>query len=258
MRVSLQLVMQGPDEIDGAGWKLVLPPPRRRELRDFRVAVMRTDPVSEVDQTVQDRIQAVADFLAKRKAKVSDTARPSIDTAELHRVYINLLRAATSGRQSDEEFQRNAETARRLSPTDGSYYARMQRANTMSHRDWLGWNERRHQLRLAWAEFFEEWDVLICPAAASAAWPHDHVGERYERTIEINGRRVPTTDQLFWAGYSCVAYLPATVAPCGFTPSGLPVGVQIIGPQYGDRTTIHLAGLLEREFQAFVPPAGYE
>jgi amidase len=55
-----------------------------------------------------------------------------------------------------------------------------------------------------------------------------------------------------------MVYLPATVAPAGFTPGGLPVGVQIVGPQYGDRTTIELARLLEREFQAFVPPPGYE
>ena len=76
-------------------------------------------------------------------------------------------------------------------------------------------------------------------------------------TIEINGRRVPTTDQLFWAGYSGMAYLPSTVAPAGFTKAGLPVGVQIIGPQYGDRTCIQMARLLEREYQGFVPPPDY-
>jgi amidase len=35
------------------------------------------------------------------------------------------------------------------------------------------------------------------------------------------------------------------------------VGVQIIGPQYGDRTCIEFARLLESEFQGFVPPDGY-
>ena len=73
----------------------------------------------------------------------------------------------------------------------------------------------------------------------------------------MNGRDVPTTDQLFWAGYTGMAYLPSTVAPIGFTPARLPVGVQIIGPQYGDRTCIAFARLLEGEFQGFVPPDGY-
>jgi amidase len=250
-------VMAGPDEIDAAGWRLGLPAPTRKELRQFRVAIMYTDPNSEVDQAVQDRLQALADFLGRRRVKLSDRARPDIDTVELHRVYVHLLRAATSGRQTDQEFQSNLEKARRLQADDESYFARMMRAYTMYHRDWLAWNERRHQLRLRWAEFFKEWDLLLCPAAASAAFPHDHAGERHERTIDVNGKRVPTTDQLFWAGYSGVAFLPASVAPCGLTPDGLPVGVQIVGPQYGDRTTIHFARLLEREFQPFTPPPGY-
>lgn len=76
--------------------------------------------------------------------------------------------------------------------------------------------------------------------------------------MRVNGHDVPTTDQLFWAGYPCVAYLPSVVAPCGFSSGGLPIGVQIVAPQYGDRTAIHFARLLEREFQAFVPPSGYE
>lgn len=65
------------------------------------------------------------------------------------------------------------------------------------------------------------------------------------------------TDHLFWAEYSGASYLPSTAAPCGFTPAGRPVGVQIVGPQYGDLTCLAFARLLGREFQAFVPPPGY-
>jgi len=250
-------VMAGPDELDSAGYKLALQKPRQKGLRDFKVAVLLTDPVSEVDAEVQARVQAVADFLTKKRAKVSDRARPDVEPAEAQRVYIQLLRAATSGRQTAEEFARNVETAKTLRPGDESYYSRMIRANTMAHRDWLAANEARQKMRWKWAEFFREYDLLLCPAAASAAFPHDQQRDRYERTIEVKGRRVPTTDQLFWAGYSGMVYLPSTVAPAGFTKAGLPVGVQIIGPQYGDRICIHMARLLEREFQAFVPPPDF-
>ncbi|MGH6954002.1 MAG: amidase [Alphaproteobacteria bacterium] len=250
-------VMAGPDEIDGAGYKLALPAPRQKALRDFNVAVMLTDPNSEVDDEVQARIQAVADFLAKKRAKVSGSARPDIDTLHAQRAYIHLLRAATSGRGTQEEFEKNSAAARGLGAADESYYARMLRGMTTSHRDWLEANEARHKMRLKWAEFFKEYDLLLCPAAASAATPHDQKGERWERTIEVNGHRVPATDQLFWAGYSCMAYLPSTVAPAGFTKAGLPVGVQIIGAQYADRTCIQMARLLEREYQGFVPPPNY-
>lgn len=251
-------IMAGPDPIDGAGWKLELPAPRKERLAEFRVAVMLDDPNAEVDREVQDILQGLADWLARKGAKVSDTARPRIDTGEAHRTYIHLLRAATSGRQTDAEFEANLAEAAALPAADQSYRARMLRGMTTHHRDWLAANEKRHRMRLEWARFFEEWDLLLSPAAASAAFPHDHNGERHERTIRVNGKDVPTTDQLFWAGFSCVAYLPGAVAPAGLTPAGLPVGVQIVGPQYGDRTCIHFARLLQREWRAFTPPPGYE
>jgi len=249
--------MAGPEEIEAAGWQLRLAPPRRKRLRDFKVALMLDAPCAAVDREVQDRLQALGDFLGRQKVKVDDTARPGIDPAEAFAVYTRLLRAATSDRQSDADFERNAAIARGLAVGDQSYYARASRAAVLSHRDWLAANETRHRMRRAWAEFFTQYDVLLCPVAGTAAFPHDHKGERHERTLVVNGARVPVTDHLFWAGYSGAFYLPSTAAPCGFTPGGLPVGVQIVGPQYGDLTCLAFAGHLEREFQAFVPPPGY-
>jgi amidase len=46
------------------------------------------------------------------------------------------------------------------------------------------------------------------------------------------------------------------VAPVGFV-DGLPVGVQIVGPQFGDLSTIAFARMLEREYHGFVAPKGY-
>jgi amidase len=250
--------MAGPDDIDGAGLQLKLPPPKKKRLRDFKVALVMDEKNVEVDRSVQDRLQALADFLGRSKAKVDDRARPDFDTTHQHRTYVALLRAATSGRQSADQFEKNRATAQTLKPEDQSYFAQMTRANVMAHRDWLALNEERHRIRLKWAEFFKHYDLLLCPAASTPACPHDHAGERWERTITVNGRTVMATDELFWAGFASLAYLPATVAPIGFSPQGLPIGVQIMGPQYHDRAGIGFAGLLEREFQAFVPPPGYE
>lgn len=251
-------VMAGPDDIDGMGWRLDLPKPRKKTLREFKVAVMLDDPNAAVDRTVQDRLQALADFLSKQKARVSFTARPDIDLSQAHDHYITLLRAATSGRLSDAAFAADVKAVAKLRANDRSYLARMTRGNTLHHRSWLAVNEARHQMRLKWAAFFQDYDLLLCPAASSAACPHDQEGERHERTIVVNGKRVPTTDQLFWAGISGMVYLPGTVAPIGFTPAGLPIGVQIVGPQYGDLTCLAFARLIEREFAAFVPPKGYD
>lgn len=249
-------IMAGPDEIDGAGWRLELPPPRGESLKDLRIAVMLDHQCAESDGEMLDVLQALVDRLAAEGAKVDDRARPAIDLYRQHEVYVTLLRAATSGRLAPDLFEKHLRDAERLAD-DKSYYAMMARANTMRHRDWHRWNNERGQMRLAWAEFFRDWDVLLCPVGASAAWPHDQAGDRAQRTIVVNGKKVSTTDQMFWAGIGGVVFLPSTAAPAGLTKSGLPVGIQILAPHLHDRTAIHVARLIERTCGGFVPPPGY-
>jgi amidase len=250
-------IMAGPDEIDGAGWRLALPKPTRRTLRGWRVAVLCSHPTAETDATVQDSIRALAKFLAAKGAKVSERALPAFDLAEAHRVFIQLLRGATSARQTPEFFAQMLEAKNTLSPDDHSYYAQMVRANTQPHKDWLAASNRRHQMRHAWAEFFRDWDVLLCPNAASGAFPHSMPGERWERMIQVNGKPQPATTQMWWAGIAGMCYLPGTAAPIGLSPEGLPLSVQVVGPQHGDYSTIGFAQLIEREYYSFAAPPGF-
>jgi amidase len=250
-------VMAGPDDIDGAGWQLRLPKPAKISLREFKVSIVSTDPEAEVDEAVQGRLRALADFLRQKKVKVIEDARPKIDSYEAYKNYIELLRSATCGRLTPEEFRKNVQAAELLDPGDDSYQARAARAQVMPHWSWLAANETRHRMRLLWADFFRDYDLLLCPTATTTAFPHNQKGERWERMVMVNGKLQPSTTQMFWAGYSCNFYLPATVAPIGSASDGLPVGVQIIGPQYGDLTCIHFARLLEKEFQGFAAPPGF-
>ena len=105
-----------------------------------------------------------------------------------------------------------------------------------------------------WADFFEDFDLLLCPTAASTAFPHDHEGERPERMIIINGRPEPAPDQLFWAGLTSTVYLPSTVAPAGLTKAGLPCGMQVVAPHLGDRASIAFARMMETELGGFTAP----
>ena len=250
-------ILAGPDAIDGAGWKLALPKAERNTLRGWRVAVLASHPTAETDATVQESIGRLAKFLSESGAKVSSRALPAFDLDEAHRVFIQLLRGATSGRQTEDFFARMMAAKEKLSPGATSYYAQMVRANTQPHKDWLAASNRRHQMRLAWADFFKDWDVLLCPNAATAAFPHSMPGERWERMITVNGKPQPATTQMWWAGIAGMCYLPGTAAPIGLSPEGLPLSVQIVGPQYGDFSTIRFAQLIEREYYSFVAPGGY-
>jgi amidase len=98
---------------------------------------------------------------------------------------------------------------------------------------------------------------LLCPVFPLA--PHKHTDEGTDtRRYRVNGKDTTHSHLLFWAGLTGVVYLPSTAAPAGFTRDGLPVGVQIVGPHFGDRTTIAFAKLLEKEWQEFVAPKGFE
>lgn len=249
--------LAGPDEIDAAGWRLALPPPKKTRLRDFRIGIVLDHETAPVDPEVVGLLAKLAEFLAGKKAKVSDRARPDIDLDDVHRTFDVLLRGATSARFSDEDQTRFRESLAALPPGTDTKVSRMLRGNTLLHRDWLRLNEHRHRLRRKWHEFFAEYDLLLAPVLCTATFAHLDTPP-YERTISIAGRSVPFMNQIYWAGYSCLFYLPSAAAPIGFTRDGRPVGVQIIGPQYGDRTTIEFARLLEQEYQGFVAPPGFD
>ena len=255
LKLALDLVA-GSDGPAARAWRLTLPGPRGKRLRDYRVGVLLSDPQAEVEQPYQDAIAALARWLEGEGATVATGAKPDFPTGEAMEVYTMLLRAATSKRLSDETIAQAREDLSRLPAHAIPYRRRMLEAQTMLHRDWLRWNERRHALMAGWEEWFETWDLLLCPAAVSPAFPHDQAGERHDRTITVNGRTQPVVDQLFWAGYPCGYYLPSTVAPIGLV-DGLPVGIQIVGRQYDDLTCLHMAALIEAGYYRFTPPSGY-
>ena len=251
------LAMAGAGGRDASGWTLTLPKPAKTELKDFTVAVVLQDDNCVVDGEYADQLQATVERLAALGVTVDDKARPVADTKRAHLVYLMLLRAATGGRLPDDVIAAHKARADAADPDDFTYKTIVDRAVTMTHKEWLAWDEERELLCREWAGFFEDYDLVLTPMAASAAFPQDEVGERADRTIPVNNTRQSTLDQMFWAGYPGVVFLPGTCAPIGLTRSGLPCGLQIIGPHLSDLTTIHFARLMEQNIGGFVAPPGY-
>jgi amidase len=256
LALALALVA-GPDELDAAGWRLDMAKPRKTRLADYRIALLLEDRNCAVEAEYVEKLEALGHRLAKAGAQVSFEARPAIDTMKAHRLYIRLLRTVTMSRVAPDVFAQWRDKAVALAPDDDSYKAQVARAAVLLHRDWLAAHEERVKLRWAWRAFFQEWDLLLTPAAAGPAWPHDQKGERIDRVITVNGRPENTNDQLFWAGISGVVHLPSTVTPLGLSGAGLPLGVQIIADYLQDFTAIEAARLIAAEIGGFVPPPGY-
>jgi amidase len=243
-----------PDVIEARGLRVDLPA-LTGPTSALRVAVWRDDALCPVSAAVLARVDAVAQALAGQGAVVDDSARPAFAAAHSHGIYQALLHSAMSARLPDADFARRVADAAALDPADHGPGAQLLRAQTLRARDWQRLNEQRTQLRWAWHQFFEQFDVLIAPIMPTTAFAHDHTPAE-QRTLQVDGRTQPYFDQIFWAGLAGVAYLPATVIPGGLAPDGLPVGVQLIGPAYGDLRLVQLAQRLQALGFGFQPPPG--
>ncbi|MBS0559736.1 MAG: amidase [Proteobacteria bacterium] len=250
-------VLYGPDPAE-TQLTFRLPAPGNKRLSDLRIAVWPSQAGHATDPETVGLLDDLAKFLRGAGAKVSKTARPVFDPDEAFHVYLKLLYSALSGRATEADLQRTRAAAKKLGASDKSADAVMMRCVDMPHREWLALNERRHQLRRLWGAFFHEWDVLLCPVIATPALPHMQKGETWERRHTVAGQEIAYNDMLFWPGLTAGYHLPASVAPLGMSKAGLPIGVQIVGPLYGDRLTIHVAGLLEKTWRTFESPPHWD
>ena len=250
LEIAVQ-AMAGPDEITSRGMQLKLPE-LAKPASALRVAVWRDDAMAVVDASVAERVDAVAGALGRLGARVDYDARP-VESEHTHTVYQCLLQATMSARLPEDRYQSILRQVEELPAEDTSLAATIQRSQVARFRDWTANNELRTHIRWQWQAFFEGYDIVLAPVMATSAFPHDH-RPFGERTVTVNGNAEPYFNQVFWAGLASVAYLPSTVIPTGPDQAGLPIGVQIIGPEYGDLITIGVAKLLEREGFAFTPP----
>ena len=270
LTVALSL-LAGPDP-DETGLTYNLPRPRVTSLKALRIAVWSHEPGQETDTETVAAIEAMAGELERQGATVSRTARPAFGATEAFHLYLQALDAGWSARATEAVLEAKRKRLAVLDPNDQTADAVMARATDMPHRDWLVTNEQRMKFRRLWSAFFRDWDVLLCPSISTAALPHmqegpsimstglpvtaHHIqtGPVWERQVTVNGRVIAYNDMLFWPGLTAGFHLPATVVPMGFTKAGLPLGVQIAGPIYGDRMTLMAASLFELAGYAFRPP----
>jgi amidase len=90
--------------------------------------------------------------------------------------------------------------------------------------------------------FFDTYDILIAPVSQVPPFP---VGQPY--VTEVAGTPMP--DYISWmrsAYWISVLHAPAASVPCGFTPGGLPVGVQIVGRPWADLSVLKTAYAFEQ------------
>ena len=223
-------VMAGPDADRAVGWRLELPPSTVDSLSGARVAVWFDEAAYPIDAEYRAVLARAADALADAGAQVEAT-HPPVDMAAQVGLFTAMIGPAISPSLPDD----------------------VAHVISGSHRDWLRLEQRRAAVRALWAEWFSNWDVLLCPVTPTPAFRHDQAGDMFTRTIDVNGELRSYLENIAWTGLIGIVGLPSAVPPLGPTASGLPVGVQVVAPYLHDRTAVRVAGLVTET----VDGAGY-
>jgi amidase len=241
LRLAMDIIVDAP-AYQRKAITIRLPEPRRKELPDFKVGVWMDDPLFPPDNEVGTVLSNFIDKLDKAGVTLVDK-KPAVDLKRSHELRNAFEASATCHTQPTDLW----EMAMSNRETDDEFAGTWARNMTMRHRDWLILNMERAAIRQKWDDYFSEVDVMLCPVSRIPAHLHDHTPIP-ERVVQFNDETLAYWDVMGpWNSMSLVAYLPATVAPAGFTSKGLPVGMQIIGPYLEDLTPIQFAVCLEKE-----------
>jgi amidase len=217
----------GPEAPAAAAYRWSLAPPRRTRLADFRVGMVLDHPLAPVTGEVAAALSGAADALEQAGAKLVEGWPDGIDPAreaESFGFHVGLFLAY---QQHDQDLPGLADA--------------------FEH------ERRRMAARAAWGRYFAEVDVFLCPASFTPPFPHDPRPLEARVIVTPEGER-PYANLAFWMAHASLPGLPAVAAPVGRTPSGLPVGAQIVGPLHEDDTAITFAGLLGEVTGGYQPP----
>ena len=231
--------MAGPDSSD----PLTLPEPGHhffdgliatRDPTALNIALSTDLGCLEVDQEVADIIRAAGEVFASLGASVTAAAPDLTGAMEVFQV-----QRAVGLRPLGDNLEKNFPDWR-LDAKDTAIW-NIEKGTQLSADEIMQAEATRSRIYAQAVEFFQHYDVLILPAAQVPPFDAEE-----EWVKEINGVEMQT--YLDWMAVCCmitVTGLPSISVPAGFTKSGLPVGVQIVGRPRGDLALLQIAQLFE-------------
>jgi amidase len=244
-------VLAGPEPPESKAFQWMLPTSRQLALRDFRIGYVLEDPAVPVSAETKSVLESAVRACERAGAMIRQGWPEGFRFQDMLDTYFFFLGAIVFSLTppQHQEYERTRLTTRPEHFVKGAL---------SNFADWQRKNMERLAYRAMWERFFEAVDVFLLPTTFTAAFPHDQT--------RPDQRMIPMPEggaQRFWnlLSYISPATLtgcPATTAPVGLTRSGLPVGLQIVGPYLEDATPIAFARALAQEIGGFQPPKGYE
>ena len=182
--------------------------------------------------------------LAGMGAEIDESARPRFAFAEAFELFALYNHGIIAYGLPAKLRDRMAATAASYPKGDLSHRALQARGARLTPGDYRAMEQRRLALQRDWARFFERFDIVLCPPAPVGAIAHDHQPDVHQRVLQVDGIARPYLDFLVWSALASGPGLPATAAPVGLGPDGMPRGVQIIAAMGEDLTAIAAAAMI--------------
>ena len=246
-------VLVAAQEQDSQAWKVKLPKARTKKIKELKIAVWPDEPYAEADDEITSLIKDTAKDLRHAGAKVETVDLP-ISFEEIDKIYSLLLNPLMLAGSPKETFETLAKLNESLDPNDVSELAKVARGSVLKHADWVLVNAIRQNMRQKWREFFNKFDVILCPTCITPAFKHNH-NPVHERKLTINGKDDEYLRATLWAGPAVSAGLPSTNVPIGMSSNNLPISMQITGPYLEDKTCLEVAKVVRNLRGGFkIPP----
>ena len=199
------------------------------ELQRLRIAFAPTFPSFPVAAEMREAVEEFAGRLSALGAVVEEAALPQVDFQQ-ELASTGALIGMMMGAFQQEEQERPTTLAQYLEALD-----------------------IRDQSIAAWEQFFEKWDVLLCPPSMMTAFPHCEPGS----PLHVDGQEVS-----YWmvSAHSTVFNYtghPAVVLPYPLDHDGLPIGIQLVGKRWDESRLLAIARALSEVTGTFQRPPGY-
>lgn len=237
-------VIAGPVPEEAVGWRLELDAgPSVDDVGGLRVATVFHEGAELVPiaSDVRTNLDAFAGRLADAGARVDAVSMP-VSLADGLRTWQQLVLPIMGIAMPDEDFASFA--ALEAVPGDDPLL-HAGRALASRYRTWAVANGLRQRQRALWSTFFEDYDVVLAPVMPTAAFVHDTERSIMERVLDVDGTDVSHAMAMAWCGAIGAMLLPVVTLPTGPTATGLPVGVQVIGPYLSDLRLLALAETID-------------
>lgn len=202
-----------------------------RSVREFRIAFSEDLGFARVDGHIREAFGEVCKFISSECKQVV-YRDPDLSSADS---VFDVLRAESLLADFAEAYRQNP----------NGFGANLQRniehGLTMSALDIALAQAERTRIYRTFQKFFEDKDILICPAASVSPFPKEHTAPA---TVEGD------TPSSYFSWYAITYALsltghPVLTLPCGLDGHGMPFGIQICGPRRGDQVVLAAASALE-------------